>query len=297
MKKKRPSDPWTQTIKRGFASLFVCVFVLVLPFLFIKQWRADLGLLETNKATPLPAFIQRPADTDQPTKIFEEPLISITFDDGWETDYSVAAPLLMKDGIRSTHYIVTGLLGDPAYMSLDQVKALKGSGQQVACHTVTHPDLTKIDATQLNNELEGCRKFFLQEDLGDTKDFAAPYGHTNQAATAAINHFFRSARNTDGDLSNDVTDADVNLPSNFNVHNVIGVTVRSTTTIAELQQAVQYATEHKAWLVLTYHQAEEEGSKFSLSSRSLKKQLDYLSSTSIRIVTVGKVMDDLERSN
>jgi peptidoglycan/xylan/chitin deacetylase (PgdA/CDA1 family) len=297
MKQTRSSQSWSQTAKRGLTSLFVCVFVLFLPVLFIKQWRADLGLLNTNQATPLPAFIDRAVDSNTPTKIFQEPLISITFDDGWETDYSIAAPLLMKDGIRSTHYLVTGLLGDPAYMSLDQVKALKSSGQQIACHTVTHADLSVIPATQLNSELEGCRQFFLHEDLGDTKDFAAPYGRTNPTATAVINQFFRSARNTDGDISNGVNDADLNLPSNFNARNIIGVTVRNTTTIAELKQAVQYTIEHKAWLVLTYHQADEEGSKFGLSAPSLKKQLDYLSSTPVRIVTVGKVIDDLERSN
>lgn len=274
-------------------SVFVLTIILILPILGIWQWTNGLDLLKTNKASALPTFTARPVDKSSFPNVFEEPLITVTFDDGWETTYTVAAPLLLKNGIQSTQYLTTGLLGNPAYLSLDQVKELQKNKQQIACHTVTHPDLTKISDQQLDAELSGCINFFKLKGLGDVKDFAAPYGHTDQRVIDHIKKYYRSGRNTNGDPSNGVNEADVNFPSSINQYDIIGVTVHNDTTVEELKQAVDFTIAHKGWLVLTYHQAEEEGTKFSLSSDSLAKQLTYLSSTPIRIVTVGQVMDGL----
>ena len=281
-------------LKKGVGALIVCGIVVILPLLGLRQWKTDASLLRVNKATPLPAFVGRPADANRkPPRLYKEPLITVTFDDGWETTYTVAAPILMNDGIHSTQYLVTSLLDNPAYLSSSQVKALKANGQQIACHTVSHPDLTKVSAKEVNYQLRGCKQYFAQKGFGSIQDFAAPYGSTNPEVIKEISQVFRSERNTNGDLSNGVTDADVNVLGNSDAHNIIGVTVHSNTTVAQLKQAVDYAKAHNGWLVLTYHQAEEQGSKYSLAKDSLQKQLDYLSSTDVRIVTMGQVMDSL----
>jgi peptidoglycan/xylan/chitin deacetylase (PgdA/CDA1 family) len=282
-------------LKRGITSLLVCAAIIILPLLGLRQWHADFGLLNsTNKATPLPAFVPRPADSNKkPPRLYKEPLITITFDDGWETTYTIAAPLLTRDGIHSTQYLVSNLLDNPAYLSLSQVKVLQQHGQQIACHTVSHPDLTKVTAQELNYQLRGCQQFFIKQHFGTLQDFAAPYGDTNPTVIAGIKQVFRSERNTNGDLSNGVTDADINVPGDSDPYNIIGVTIHENTTVAQLKQAVDYTVVHNGWLVLTYHQSEEAGSKFSLSSASLQKQLAYLSSTPVRIVTMGQVMDNL----
>lgn len=290
---KRWIEVTGRNIKRAVASFAVLFIVLFLPLLGIKQLGNGIGLLKTNRASALPEFQNRKVDTATPPNLFDEPLISVTFDDGWETTYTVAAPILFKDGIRSTQYLVTGLLNNPDYLSIDQVKELQKNGQQIGCHTVTHPDLTTLGGSQLNDELSGCQQYFKQNQLGNIVDFAAPYGHTNDRSQKAIQYYFRSGRNTNGNIKNGVTDADVNLKDHFNQYDIIGVTVHHDTSVAELKQAVDYAIANNGWLVLTYHQAEERGSKFSLSQASLKKQLDYLSSTQVRIVTVGQVMDGL----
>src|ERR1041384_2071636 len=104
---------WTlwRGLKRGAASLFVCAIVLILPLLVLRQWHHDVTLVsDTNKATPLPAFADRAADKGKkPPRLYKEPLITVTFDDGWETTYTIAGPILARDGIHSTQYLVTSL--------------------------------------------------------------------------------------------------------------------------------------------------------------------------------------------
>jgi peptidoglycan/xylan/chitin deacetylase (PgdA/CDA1 family) len=288
----------SRVIKRGSASLFVCAVILGLPVLSLKQWHGDFKLLSggSNKATPLPAFQARAVDqTNVAPQLFDEPLISITFDDGWETTYTAAAPLFMRYGIHSTQYLISGVINDPAYLSLDQAKALHARGQEIACHTVNHPDLTKLNAQQLAYQLGGCQTYF-GKYFGPIKDFAAPYGHTDTKSIAAISQYYWSERNSNGDISNGISDFDVNLPTSFDPHDIIGASIRDTTTIDQIKAAVDYTVAHNGWLVLTYHQAEDDGSKFSLNSQKLEQQLAYLSNTKVRIATVNQVMSALPAS-
>ncbi len=293
MKKRQPSKV-SQAIKRGLASLFVCAIILGLPLLSLKQWHTDAGLIRGgNKATALPTFQERAVDKNSTSpQLFDEPLISITFDDGWESTYTTAAPLLMRYGIHSTQYLISGVINYPAYLSLDQVKALHANGQEIACHTVSHPDLTTLTDANLNYQLSGCQQYF-SKYFGNVTDFAAPYGHTNPKVIGSISQYFQSERNSNGDITNGISDADVNLPSSFDPHNIIGAAIRDNTTVDQIKQAVNYTIAHKGWLVLVYHQAGDDGSKFSLNSQKLAEQFAYLSSTPVRIATVNQVISAL----
>lgn len=79
--------------------------------------------------------------------------IVITFDDGCETDLTVAAPLLGKLGFGATFYITVGFLGRPGYMVAQQVRELSDAGFEIGCHSLTHPHLTDLNGEQLNREM------------------------------------------------------------------------------------------------------------------------------------------------
>lgn len=79
--------------------------------------------------------------------------IVITFDDGCETDLTVAAPLLAKLGFAATFYITVGFLGRPGYLLARQVRELSGAGFEIGCHSMSHPYLTDLNEEQLNHEI------------------------------------------------------------------------------------------------------------------------------------------------
>ncbi len=120
------------------------------------------------------------------------------------------------------------------------MKQMKDAGHQLACHSMTHADLTTLNAEDLDFQLRQC-KTELSNRFGTTPDFASPYGAQNATTITAISKYFDSQRNTNGDPSNGVTDVDVNTAKNFNRYNIIGVTVRKDTTVKELQELVAYA--------------------------------------------------------
>jgi peptidoglycan/xylan/chitin deacetylase (PgdA/CDA1 family) len=281
-------------IKRGLASLFVCSIVF-LPVLFVARWPKEVKTTnqpaDTRSVTALPPLATRPADLNGAPKLFQEPIISITFDDGWESIYTEAAPLLTRYGVRSTQYVIGGVQGNMAYMNLEQVKHLQNSGQEIACHTMTHPDLTTLSNDSLVHELHDCQTV-LSKDLGLIREFASPYGHSDTRTLPVIKQYYRSHRNTDGDITNGVNQFDVNTPAQFDTYNIIGVTIRHDTTVEQLKAAVAYAKANNGWLVLTYHQADDEtGSTFAVDHNSLQEQLAYLAGTDVKIAPMGQVLD------
>ena len=88
--KRWKTETKIRQLRQMMVSVFVLTIILILPILGIWQWTNGLDLLKTNKASALPTFTARPVDKSSFPNVFEEPLITVTFDDGWETTYTVA---------------------------------------------------------------------------------------------------------------------------------------------------------------------------------------------------------------
>jgi peptidoglycan/xylan/chitin deacetylase (PgdA/CDA1 family) len=175
-----------QAIKRGIASLFVCAIVLLPLITFGMQVKAWMGVTtESRKAAPLIERHVRTIDkTTAPVNPFDEALISVTFDDGWETVYTQAMPLLQQNGIVTTQYVLSGTSNDQNYLSFSQIKAMQSAGHEIACHSVDHANLTKLNSEALAAELTDC-KTVLQDKTGAIiKDFASPFGASNSTTIA-----------------------------------------------------------------------------------------------------------------
>lgn len=279
-------------IKRGLASLFVCA-VALLPLLSMVQLVRVLdGANDPRKATPLPAMQVRAIDKDRAApELFNEPLVSVTFDDGWESVYTQALPQLNTYGIPTTQYLITNTFSEPNYMSVEQAAEMIRAGHEVDSHTVDHADLTTLTDGELDKELQTSQDSLRQHLSVAVDDFVSPYGKADQRVVDYVAKYYRSHRNTDGDFR--AEDFNVNLPQNFNRFNIIGVTVRRNTSVADIQRLVEYTKATNGWLVLNYHQVDDGPSDFGLSAKSLDKQLAYLNKSDVRIVTMGEVLDTI----
>lgn len=246
------------------------------------------GPNDPRKTTKVAAMYQRPIDTTGRPYLFSEPIITVTFDDGWESTYTKALPILQKYGIPTTQYIIAGELSNQVYMSEGQIKSMQKHGHEVASHTMTHPDLTSLTSTQLDYELNQSKKV-LTKDFGPIYDFAAPEGAKNDKTIATASKSYRSQKNTEGD-PNTLDDHGLNIESKFKMDNVKGYTVRSTTTQQELKEMLEYATQHNGWIVLTYHQIDDSGELFSVSPAVFEKQMAMISKYRIRTATMNQVL-------
>ncbi len=84
--------------------------------------------------------------------------VVLTFDDGYEDNASIAAPLLQRHGLVGTFNVVVSKIGDGKHMSREQLRKLAAAGHEIGCHSLTHPDLRRVDDARLQRETADARR-------------------------------------------------------------------------------------------------------------------------------------------
>ena len=105
--------------------------------------------------------------------------IILTFDDGSESIYTNALPIMQKYNFTGTAYIVYNYVGIQNYMNPDQISELYASGWEIGSHSLSHADLTQRSDRQMDEIVESRRK--LQSLLGvPILSFSYPFGAYNE---------------------------------------------------------------------------------------------------------------------
>ena len=111
-------------------------------------------------------------------------LIALTFDDG---PYPVDTPMLLAV-LRAAHVPATFfLIGRDAEQYPGLVRAIAAAGDEVANHTETHPDLSKLDDAGVTAELRAGAATLgrYTNDPEVTREFRPPHGRFRTATLKA----------------------------------------------------------------------------------------------------------------
>ena len=112
--------------------------------------------------------------------------ILLTFDDGSETIYTEALPVMQTYGFTGTAYIVYNYIGATRYMDKAQIRALYEAGWEIGSHSVSHHDLTKRPASQEEEIVKSRQR--LESYLGvPIRSFAYPFGAYDSNALKLVN--------------------------------------------------------------------------------------------------------------
>ncbi len=117
--------------------------------LFVSPGELDkqLQYLTDNGYTPI--WFEDLPDVAQ----IEKPVI-LTFDDGYDDNYTELFPLLQKYQVKATIFVIAGDLAQHHKMTAEQVAELSQSGLvSIQSHTMTHKYLVDFDEEELEYEL------------------------------------------------------------------------------------------------------------------------------------------------
>lgn len=229
--------------------------------------------------------------------------VSFTFDDGYTSAISQAAPTLAKYGMAATNYVVTRCVGmttapntcqannDATYMNWDQIAQLKTTyGWEIGSHTVTHPYLATSDpddqpepisAAQMAQEISQSKSDLAAHGI-DATAFASPYGDYNNSVLAQVAKSYSSQRGF----------GDVGYNSWPNSDYYIKVQqVQGNISVRTVQSYVDTAIQNKQWLVLVFHdiktRASSQNNDYEYSTSGLDQIAAYIKSKSVPVVNIS----------
>ena len=90
---------------------------------------------------------------------YEKPVI-LTFDDGYDDNYTELFPLLQKYNAKATIFVIPKAIGTPHKMTAEQIYELSRSGLvSIQSHTYSHGNLSTMDEQTLIFEMEESQKY------------------------------------------------------------------------------------------------------------------------------------------
>jgi peptidoglycan/xylan/chitin deacetylase (PgdA/CDA1 family) len=84
--------------------------------------------------------------------------VALTFDDGYRSDISVAAPVLAQLHLPATFFVTPAWIGTPGFMDWSDVRELLRLGMTVGAHGLDHTPLSSLPLMDLGRHLREARR-------------------------------------------------------------------------------------------------------------------------------------------
>src|SRR5215467_1067650 len=222
-----------------------------------------------------PPINPKPPASRPPT----EGVVSINFDDGYESAFRIGLPIVEHAGFKTTQFIITKLVDQPGYVTTGQILAMQNSGHEIGDHTRTHQNLTALTPAQQKDEIVGAQQDLIQIGVTPTS-FAFPFGaHNDSTQSILAAAGFAAARTTNKGLNDENSD-----PILLNCWVIAPEGV--TTDINQITQAIDDAQTNGKWLILLFHRIDEAGNPISVSHTLLQQIVDHLVERKTTVITL-----------
>lgn len=274
-----PADQWTSArhtleVPAGAATMFVS-----LPL-------RHNGTLSTRRYELIDATRPGPAT-------WQQPVVSITFDDGWQQSYNNAAPLIKQYGYKATFYVNPTAIETPHFMTAAQLATLSSTGSEIGAHGHEHTDLTTLKNSAVDYQLREGRDY-LQRAGFQVTNMATPYGRSDPEVEWYARKYFTTLR---GGVSG------INTRQNLEPYNLKVLYVNDTTSTETIEKALQDTKAANGWLILVYHQIDDEPStgkglsveNATTSVKQFKDQLQQINASGLQVLPIAAAYTELEQ--
>lgn len=137
-------------------------------------------------------------------KPFPKRAFVLTFDDGFESVFREAFPVLQRYGMSATVFLTVGAApgGSPArlpefegraMLSWAEIREMQAAGMDFGAHTLTHPDLTGLSSERVALEMSASKQR-IENALGTAvTSFAYPFGRHDAESRRIAGQYFSCA--------------------------------------------------------------------------------------------------------
>ena len=112
--------------------------------------------------------------------------IVITFDDGYQDNFTRAFPIMKKFCFKATIFCIAGKIGREGYLDKDQIREMAKAGFEFGSHTITHAELPNLKQEDKKKEIV-LSKANLEKELNMKIDyFCYPKGLYDQESVEFV---------------------------------------------------------------------------------------------------------------
>jgi peptidoglycan/xylan/chitin deacetylase (PgdA/CDA1 family) len=216
--------------------------------------------------------------------------ISIAFDDGMQSTYDYAFPLMQTRGIKATFHVVTDWIRDfsydNAYMSIAELQTLQNNGYEITSHSKTHTSFIYLSDSQIQYECSASKQLLQSYGL-TVNNFAYPYGSRNEHIDSIVAQYYRSARGAY------VAPYVIQFPvSQFLLPGFAGET-GDLDALPQLINMVNEVYETNGWAIIFFHNVVPDlyYDPYAISSQDFESFLDYILFKGVSTITVNQGLD------
>jgi peptidoglycan/xylan/chitin deacetylase (PgdA/CDA1 family) len=254
-----------------------------------------------------------------PENTQEKKVVILNFDDGRESQFTQAKPILDKYGFKATFYVVCNYLdgNKKGYMNWTDIEALHKDGQDIESHTMNHHNLSESSINSLEYEI-GESKACLKEHGIDVKSFAYPFdqGWDNKTVVSVVSKYYDLARTAsspvtflhcDGwihkshqnDCSTYTKDGKLNYANKYSIrgwsHDLSRIqnSYNDTALYDRFLQVVNSQSQYNkngtinAIPIIIYHQESNQGTDYTTDLDLFDKEMKYLHDGNFIVLTMA----------
>lgn len=111
-------------------------------------------------------------------------VVSLTFDDS-NADQLPAAQYMASKGLTGTFFMNSGFVNHPGYLALSDVQTIQAEGNEIASHTISHPDLTAVTVDEATRQVCDDRVNWFNWGI-QVANFAYPFADADSAVESAV---------------------------------------------------------------------------------------------------------------
>ena len=111
--------------------------------------------------------------------------VLLTFDDGHASNYALAFPALVENGMHADFFVNPGNVGKPGFASWAQLREMDAAGMSIQSHGYDHVYLTSLGRDALRERLHAAR-VKIEDGVGSAVTLLAPPGGRMPAGLVGI---------------------------------------------------------------------------------------------------------------
>lgn len=209
-------------------------------------------------------------------------LVTFTFDDIWNSDYTESKEYMDKYGYVGTSFIIPEVIGTPNKLTQGEIDVMAHQGWEFGGHGALN--LLSLSLVDAEAALAATKTYMNTYNYKGSNNYSYPNGGYNTDILKLTRKYFGTSRTIDGNGQN---------TANLIPMKVVGRTISYLTPVATIQGWIADAVANNEWLILVWHRIVASGASIDTEYNRADFQaiVDYAKTNSVKVLPYSEAYE------